>query len=106
MQTSANDNATATPALDLVADVLGATLPPALAWSLAWWAEHVREARHARHAANSWAKHHAKFGTLRDHAHALVVARCVDFGMRAAAVPVLLEARRRAREERLGRRAA
>lgn len=105
MPQSANDNDT-TPTLDVACTVLGATLPPALAWALRGWAAHIHGARHALHVANSWAKHAGEFGSIREHAHALVVARCLDFGMRVEEIPALLEERIRARAAKAAPRSA
>jgi hypothetical protein len=90
----------ATPHLDAVCTVLTAMLAPTERWTLRGWAEHMRTMRHENHAANSWAKHRHEFGAIRELAHALVVARCMDFEVEADAVSPLLEARIAARETR------
>ena len=94
-----NDNATAstTPTLDALAQSLGAFLPAELRWQLAGWASHLREMRHANHAANSWAKHAREFGRIEREAHALVVAVCFDYGLGFDGAVVLIRERVEAR---------
>ncbi len=87
--------------LDTVCAVLTAAVAPTLRWTLRGWAEHMRETRHQNHAANSWARHRDEFGFARDQAAALVVARCVDFGMTPDEAAELLEERIAAREAKL-----
>lgn len=79
--------------LDTVCAVLTAAVSPTLRWTLRGWAEHMRETRHQNHAANSWARHRDEFGAARDQAAALVVARCVDFGMTPDEAAELLDER-------------
>lgn len=96
--TTANDNhLSATPTLDTVLTVLVAALGPAHRWALEGWAAHLRPARHQVHAANSFARHEAEFGALRDAAHALTAARLLDFGVRPDEVRAFIEVRREAR---------
>jgi hypothetical protein len=97
-----NDNATAstTPTLDALAQSLGAFLPAELRWQLAGWASHLREMRHANHAANSWAKHAREFGRIEREAHALTVAVCFDFGLGFDGAVVLIRERVEARAEK------
>lgn len=99
MSTS-NDNAstTTTPALDALATALAGTLPPELGWQLRGWASHIREARAAKHAANSFAKHRRELVKIEREAHALVVAVCFDFGLSLDAACVLVAERVAARE--------
>lgn len=78
--TAANTNASTTPILDGMVAALATTLPAELRWQVEGWAAHLRPARHQNHAASSWAKHRAEFGRVEREAHALVVARCLDFG--------------------------
>ncbi len=82
-----------TPCLDAVYAVLSATLPAPQRWTLKGWAAHMRATRHQNHAANSWARHRHEFDDLHDRAEALVVARCVDYGMDAEDAAVLMEER-------------
>lgn len=101
MSTS-NDNAspraTTTPALDALATALAGTLPPELGWQLRGWASHIREARAAQHAANSFAKHRRELVKIEREAHALVVAACFDFGLDCDAACLLIRERVAARE--------
>ena len=55
-------------------DSLVAPLEGELRWVLEGWMAHLVPTRHQLHAANSWAKHLAEFGQVRDRAEALVVA--------------------------------
>ncbi len=93
--------APSTPHLDTVCAVLTAAVSPTLRWTLRGWAEHMRLTRHQNHAANSWARHRDEFGSARDQAAALVVARCVDFGMTPDEAAELLVERIAAREAKL-----
>lgn len=93
-----NDNAT--PSLDTVYAVLSTALAPLHRWGLRGWAEHMRATRHQNHAANSWARHRHEFGALHDQAEALVIARCIDFGMLPDEVMTLLEERIAAHDAR------
>ena len=86
-----NDNAT--PSLDTVYAVLSASLSPVHRWALRGWAEHIRGARHQNHAANSWARHRHEFDAVRDQAAALVIARCIDFGVAPDEARALLDER-------------
>lgn len=96
--TSPTPTATTTPTFDAVLAVLLAAAPAGLVWALRGWAEHVRAARAAQHAANSFAKHRAEFGAAAEvHARALTVARCVDYGMAPDEAAELIEARVSAR---------
>lgn len=62
-------------------------------WVLEGWMAHLAPTRHQLHAANSWAKHIAEFGHVRERAEALVVACCLDFGMKRDDVMGLLRDR-------------
>lgn len=88
--------------LDAMARTLGAQLPPELGWQLAGWAAHLRDARHQRHLANSWAKHRREFGRIEREAHALVVAACFDFGLDVESAVALIRERVAARDARDG----
>jgi hypothetical protein len=94
---TANDNTSTTPITDAVTTALAAQLPPELRWQLEGWAQHLREARHANHAANAWAKHMREFGRISREAEFVVVARCADFGVGASVATVLLRERIEAR---------
>lgn len=88
-----------TPTFDAVLAVLLAAAPAGLAWALRGWAEHVRGARAAQHAANSFAKHRREFGAEAEtFARALTVARCLDYGMAPDEAAELIEARVAARD--------
>ncbi len=97
---TANDNASTTPVTDAVTTALAAQLPAELRWQIEGWAQHLREARHANHAANSWAKHALEFGRISREAELVVVARCADFGMPATTAVLLIRERIAARAEK------
>lgn len=95
--TASNDSAPTT--LATVLAVLSAADPDAR-WALEGWANHIRDARHANHAANSHAKHAREFGESYELCLALTLARLVDFGLAADAARELVDARMAAREAR------
>lgn len=92
---------TQTPITDALTAAVAAQLPAELRWQIEGWAQHLRAARHANHAANSWAKHLGEFGRISREAELVVVARCADFGMPATVAALLLRERIEARAERL-----
>lgn len=94
---TANDNASTTPITDAITATVAPTLPAEMRWQLEGWAQHLRAARHANHAANSWAKHALEFGRISNAAELVVVARCADFGMSATVAVALLRERIEAR---------
>lgn len=97
MNTSTTAPSTAT--FDAVLAVLVAAAPADRRWALRGWAEHIRAARAAQHAANSFAKHRREFGAAaEDVARALTVARCVDYGLTPDEAAELIEARCAARD--------
>lgn len=83
----------ATPTLDTLIAVLAHAVDPAQRWTVEGWGHHLRPARHQIHAANSLAKHERDFPVGLDCAKALVIARCVDFGMTPEDARVLVEER-------------
>lgn len=101
----ANDNALdateGTPTLDLVLDVLRASIPQRR-WALEGWAAHLRAARHQNHAASSYAKHEGEFTGFASAALALTIARCGDFGVAADEARALVAQRRAARAAKAG----
>lgn len=82
-----------TPTLDTLIAVLAHAVAPTQRWTIEGWGHHLRLARHQNHAANSLAKHERDFPVGLDCAMALVVARCVDFGMTPEDARVLVEER-------------
>lgn len=69
-------------------------------WVLRGWSEHMKAARAAEHAANSFAKHRREFGVVAEIARAFTVARCVDFGLAPDAAATLVRERVAARAEK------
>jgi len=96
---ASNDTTSTTPITDAVVAALAPTLPAELRWQLEGWAAHIRPARHAIHAANSWAKHRLAFGRIHREAELVTFARLADAGLSAPAAVALLA-------ERVGARAA
>ena len=94
--------AATTPTFNTVLAVLLAGAADSRAWAVRGWAEHIRGARAAEHAANSYAKHRGEFGGVEDVARALTVARCMDFGLTAEAAAELVDARVAARAAKGG----
>jgi len=82
-----------TPTLDTLIAVLAHAVDPTQRWTVEGWGHHLRHARHQVHAANSLAKHERDFPVGRDCAMALVIARCVDFGMTPEDARELVEER-------------
>lgn len=71
-----------TPALDALILALAATYSGSRRWTIEGWAAHIKPARHALHAINSFVKHEGEFDHATRHAVFVVtVARCADFGM-------------------------
>jgi hypothetical protein len=93
-------NTSATPITDALTAAVSAQLPAELRWQIEGWAQHLRAARHANHAANSWAKHALEFGRISREAELVVVARCADFGMPATGAVLLIRERLAARAEK------
>lgn len=89
---ASNDSST-TLITDAVLAALAPTLPAELRWQLEGWAAHIRPARHANHAANSWAKHLTAFGRIHREAELVTVARLADAGLSAPAAVALLAER-------------
>lgn len=73
-------------------------------WTIEGWAAHIRDARHARHVANSWAKHREEFedqgAAVLSLTHTLTLAALRDWGLSTAEASALLNERVCARLER------
>jgi len=93
MKASNDTTPSTTPITDAVLAAIAPTLPAELRWQLEGWAAHIRPARHAIHAANSWAKHHRAFGRIHREAELVTFARLADAGLSAPAAVALLAER-------------